>query len=237
MANWTPAQMRGLAFLLLLLAAGIFTALWNRGRAAEEGFVIVGQPRDTLTAPPSSLAPSPPPSLAPAPPAEIVVHVAGAVKQPGVYRLPPGARADDALKAAGGARPDANPDAINLAEKLEDGRQLYVPTRQEQPSGGASEPARMASASSPVAKKASHSSSGSSTRVEKLTTPGQGTVNINTATAEELQRLPGVGPSYAARILQFRKENGPFTSPEQLMDISGIGEKRFEKMKPFVRVR
>jgi competence protein ComEA len=154
-----------------------------------------------------------------------------------VYQLSPGSRANDAIRAAGGARSDAYLDAINLAARLEDGVQLYVPTRREQPAGGAAESTAFLKTGASNPASAQVRSAGSSSRSTKLGRPGEGTVNINTAGAEELQRLPGIGPSYAARIIQFRRENGPFTSPEQLMDVSGIGEKKYEKMKPFVRLR
>lgn len=173
-------------------------------------------------------------------PIELVVHVAGAVHKPGLYHLPPTARANDAIKAAGGSKADANLDAINLAAHLEDGKQLYIPTRKEQPEGGALEQASPGPAATTHASAghAGHAaSSTSSGHTEKLSSPGQGTININTASEEQLQRLPGVGPSYAARIVQFRKENGAFTSPDQLMDVSGIGAKKFEKMRPFVRIK
>jgi competence protein ComEA len=173
------------------------------------------------------------------------------VKKPGVYHLPPQARADDAVKAAGGATEDANLDAVNLAAHLQDGKQLYIPTHKEHPTGGADDQIDASqpdatSAVSPTSRptvqahgsprKGAGSRGRSTSHGNKLTTPGQGTVNINTASAEELQRLPGVGPGMAARIIEFRKENHGFANAEQLMDVSGIGEGRYAKMKPFVRV-
>jgi competence protein ComEA len=108
----------------------------------------------------------------------------------------------------------------------------------EHPDGGAPEQtAQAVPTAASAARKPGRATSASPSRAQKLTNPGQGTVNINTASVEELQRLPGVGPSYAVRILQFRKENGPFTSADQLMDVSGIGPKKFEKIKPFVRLK
>jgi competence protein ComEA len=235
------------AFLVILIAlflGGLVKFVYGRGRAFGEGFVIKGEPRQTLapsanTTPPLSplqagepKEPAKPASEALNPPAkEVVVHIAGAVKRPGVYHLSPDARAQEALRQAGGANVNANLDGINLAAHLEDGQQLYVPTKAEYPQGGAA----------PVSADAKKSRGGNPQRgssgSNKLTRPGQGAVNINTANAEQLQRLPGVGPAMSARILAFRKENGPFTEPEGLMDVTGIGEKKFAKMKPFVRVR
>jgi len=259
MLNGPPGQLRALIVILGLLAVGLFVLLVRRGREVESGFTITGQTRSTFSAnaispPAAETAPSENADTTPQDtgakvrsagqassrtPDEVVVHVAGAVEKPGIYRLPPGSRVVDALKAAGGAKPTANPDAINLAARLEDGTQLYVPTRKEQPVERAEPPPTAAAYYARPSPKPSSAtaSSRSASKSGKLTTPGEGTVNINTASAEELQRLPGIGPTTAARIIEFRQSNGPFSDPEQLMDVSGIGEKKFEKMKPFVRVR
>ena len=184
------------------------------------------------------------------PPEEFVVHVAGAVKRPGVYRLHGKARNDDAVKAAGGAAPSANLDAINLAARVEDGEQLYIPTKTEQPSGGAASEATPAvafkslslqtgakvgsKAGSSIAKKSKKGASGG--KGAKLTDPSQGKVNLNTAGIEELERLPGIGPAMAERVIDWRKENGGFKNSEDLMQVSGIGEKKFAKMQPYLLV-
>jgi competence protein ComEA len=231
--------LRVLAVLAAIILGFSGYKLYARGSALQGDLVITGRTPPGINPPVDKPQPQVMPSLPekpavnpPAEPSEVVVHVAGAVRKPGLYHLPVNARADDALKAAGGAKPDANLDAINLASRLEDGKQLYVPTRTEAPTGGSPEQ----TASAKPAAGGAHSS-GSSGHSAKLTSPSQGTVNINRASEEELQRLPGVGPSYAARIVQFRKDNGPFASPEQLMDVSGIGEKKFEAMRPFVRTK
>ncbi len=185
------------------------------------------------------------------PPEEFVVHVAGAVKRPGVYHLRSKARNDDAVKAAGGATSTANLDAINLAAKVVDGEQLYIPTKQEQPSGGAtSDTLSPAVIVKPLALKtgaqlgsktgksfAKTSKKGvSGGKAAKLTDPSQGKVNLNTAGIEELERLPGIGPAMAERVIEWRKENGGFKNAEDLMQVSGIGEKKFAKMQPFLLV-
>lgn len=260
MGNWPRGQMRALIAIFALLILGIGVMFWQRGRAAEEAFVITGRPLSTFSVVQNSAnATHSLPSFAPeaqqvpSPTLDMneragvkqltttpsVVHVAGAVRKPGVYRLAADARVEEAVKAAGGAREDANLDAINLAARLEDGSQIYVPNRKEQPTGGAPEAATYFRISGHSQTTSVQKTFGpySSSRPAKLTVPGQGTVNINTANAEELQRLPGVGPATAARILEYRKEIGSFSSPEQLMDVSGIGEKKFEKMQPFVRTK
>jgi competence protein ComEA len=147
---------------------------------------------------------------------EVVVHVAGAVVSPGVQRLPIGSRVIDALDAAGGALADADLPRVNLAAPLVDGQQLYVPKPGEQPpavvgAGGAG-------------------SAGSAGSV-----PG-GLVNLNTASADQLDTLPGVGPSTAAAIIAHRDQSGPFTSVDQLIDVRGIGEAKLEQLRDLVTV-
>lgn len=149
----------------------------------------------------------------------ILVHVDGAVVAPGVYALAPGsARANDAVSAAGGLAPDADTSSLNLAAQLADGDKLRVPRQGEvaAPSEGDSATA--------VSGLSSSGKAGSRPQ-------GAGLVNINTATAEELDALPGVGASTAAAIVEDRATNGPFTSVEDLMRVSGIGEKKFAKLK------
>ena len=193
--------------------------------------------------------PAPAPSVAPT--AEIVVHITGAVRKPGVYHLPPGARGDDALKAAGGPTEGAAPDALNLAAHLEDGSQIHVPTRKEQaassapPSpdafikketGVAAKPEK--TAGKPVAQRsAAHSGHANRGGGGKLKADSGVTININTADAQTLQKLPGIGPAMADRILDYRKSNGGFKNPEELMEVSGIGPKKYAKMEPLVRVK
>ena len=184
---------------------------------------------------------------------DLVVHVAGAVKKPGVYHLPIGARNDDAIQKAGGATSEANTDAINLAAHLEDGSQLYLPTRKQHPEGGAdavtsgvtsAATATKSTKSAGRADRRTASGAGSagksgakSGKSGKLSDPSQGTVNLNTASMEELQRIPGIGPSMAERIIAFRKEGGKFQAAEDLLQISGIGEKKYARMQPYVRVK
>jgi competence protein ComEA len=175
---------------------------------------------------------SPAPS-SPSPAASIMVHVAGRVKFPNVYTLAPGNRVVDAIKAAGGSCADANLDAVNLAAKVKDGDKILVPSRnmpiQSFLASVAARAPRASAAAQPGSSEPSRASSSG-----KFTVPGQGVVNINTASPAELQQLPGVGPSTAQKIIDHRTEIGSFTSVDQLMDVKGIGPKKMEKMKPFV---
>ena len=142
----------------------------------------------------------------------VLVHVAGAVRQPGVYRLRASARVDDAVRRAGGATRRADLGGLNLAARLEDGRQVLVPERA--PAGAA---AAVASAA-PAA-------------------PGPSApVNLNTATLEQLDVLPGIGPAMAQRILDHREANGGFGSVEELADVPGIAEGRMAALRELVAV-
>jgi competence protein ComEA len=139
----------------------------------------------------------------------LVVHVAGAVRDPGVYELDAGARVDDAVERAGGATRRADLGGLNLAAELEDGRQVLVPERAP-PGGGGAVVAAGAAAPQPV--------------------PGQ-PLNLNTATLEQLDTLSGIGPLTAQKILDFREELGGFGSIEELGEIPGIGEKRLASLR------
>lgn len=145
---------------------------------------------------------------------EIAVHVAGAVAHPGVYRLPSGSRVADAVAKAG-PLPDADLDALNLAKVLKDGEKIPVPSKlTEATAPGAPAPAGAA----------------------KGTGSTGGKVNINTADVNELDRLPGIGPALAERIVRYREENGPFTSVDDLLNVSGIGEKKLEALRDYATV-
>lgn len=161
-------------------------------------------------------APAPPgdaPSASPSSSALVLVDVAGWVRRPGVYEFQEGDRVVDALDAAGGARPGAMLEALNLAAPLADGTQVFVPKE------GAS--------AAPVPPSGAGTVAGS---------PDAPLINVNTATAEELDVLPGVGEVISQAIVDHRTENGPFTSVDQLVDVSGIGEVTLEKLRPLVTV-
>lgn len=146
---------------------------------------------------------------------ELLVHVAGGVRRPGVYRLRDGMRVDDALKLAGGPTRRADLTAVNLAAKAQDGRQILVPerTRAGRPGGASAGAVTGAAPSAPGAP-----------------------VNLNTATLEQLDALEGIGPATAQSILDFREEHGGFGSVEELGQIPGIGEKRLATLREAVTV-
>jgi len=142
-----------------------------------------------------------------APARKVLVHVVGAVRKPGLYRLTEGSRIDDAIKAAGGAKPRADLQLINLAAPVADGQQVIVPVRGHAASAG--------------------SSAGGSSATG-------GHVHLNTATLEELDTLPGVGPVTAQKILDYRNEHGAFKSVDELDAVPGIGPARLAELKKVV---
>jgi len=141
----------------------------------------------------------------------VIVHITGAVPRPGVYALPQGARVQDAISASGGFLAEAEKSQINLAALLEDGEKLDIPFME---------------GASPV-----------------LATPGATVVavtteliNINTASVAELDTLPSIGPTLAQRIIDYREQNGPFISIEDIIDVPGIGAGNFERFKDMITV-
>ena len=154
---------------------------------------------------------------------ELVVHVVGQVKRPGVVVLAVGARVRDAVAKAGGARSGADLGALNLARPLVDGEQLRVPRPGEAPA-----PADAAAGGSGAGGSRSGSAGGPGG-------PG-GAVNLNTANQAVLEELPGVGPVLAQRIIDWRSEHGRFTSVDELAEVSGIGEKMFAQLQGKVTV-
>ncbi|MDQ0339597.1 competence protein ComEA [Caldalkalibacillus uzonensis] len=141
----------------------------------------------------------------------VVIDIKGAVQVPGVYTLTERQRVIDAIHEAGGLAENASTLPLNLAQPLTDGMVIYVPTKEEVDRGEGMP---------------SFSSTGT-----VLDGGSSGKISINRATAEELQQLPGIGPSRAEAIVRYREENGPFTSVEDIMKVSGIGPKIFENMK------
>lgn len=220
-------QLWALVLLLVVLFAGAFVYAYQR-HGMPGGVLVTTQLQSggqSSSSSPQSGADSDP----------IAVHVAGAVKKPGVYYLRRGSRVVDALSAAGGMAAGADEGAVNPAARLEDGDQVIVPTKGETTGTGPAVP----SASSVVrhADTAERERTSGRRGSAKLHDPREGTVNINTASSEELQRLPGVGPAIAARILAYRSQVGRFTTVDQLMEVSGIGEKKLAAMRPFVRLK
>jgi competence protein ComEA len=155
--------------------------------------------------------------LLPAPtPHPIRVHVSGSVVEPGVYAMAQGAIVQDALRAAGGATGETALQAVNLAQTIHDGERLYFPSQSELATTGAT--------AFPAVVDAADSATGDR-------------IDLNQATAPELEMLPGIGPSLAQKIVDFREQQGPFGSVEDLMDVPGIGPAKLEAVKELIFVR
>jgi competence protein ComEA len=192
----TLSRGRAIAGALLLIAALFLAGRYfaGAGTARESG--------PTVAAAAGELRAEPRPRL--------VVHVVGAVRRPGLYRLADGARIADALRRAGGAAKRADLSLVNLAAPVSDGTQVVVPRRAPPSTGGSAAPADPGAA------------------------PAAGPIHLNTATVEQLDELPGVGPVTAQKIVDYREQHGAFSSVDDLDAIPGIGPARLEQLRELV---
>ena len=171
---------------------------------------------------------SPPPAPPEgAPPAVVTVHAAGAVARPGVYALPAGARVADLLTAAGGPTPEADLDRLNLAARVSDGERVSVARKGDPISPADQGTSGDGSAGASGAGSGSAPSPGS---------PATGPIDLNSATAEQLDTLPGVGPATARSIITYRQRHGRFRSVTELLEVPGIGPTKLEALRPLVKV-
>ena len=182
--NFSKAQRRSLA-VVGILAVGLSGFLILKPHKAEAITPVV----TSIVAPPM-----------------LVIDVQGEVKTPGVYELPINSRVNDAIKAAGGAKPNADLSFINQARLIKDGEQIYIDKK-----------------------------SIGTTNIRR-STAASGIININRATAKELDKLPGIGPVIAGRIVEYRRVNGFFQSIDDLKKVQGIGASTLEKFKSKIRV-
>lgn len=227
LSEWMAA---GAIFLVVFLAV----MLWGWRYLRMEKTALAAMEPTVAAAPAAAsasvadqVAPGPEPAAVEAPPepTELFVHVAGAVRNPGVYQLSVGARVFEAVTKAGGPTDEALLDRINLAQPVDDGTQIYVPAKGDETAmaPNASAPSAGSSASA-----TSSSSSSSSARSVK--------VDINRAPSAELQKIPGIGPSLAEKIIRHRETNGPFRTVDDLVKVSGIGPATLEKIRPYATV-
>jgi len=160
----------------------------------------------------------PPPTQAPA-----IIHVSGAVVEPGLYTLPVGSRVKDAIDAAGGSLPNADLNMINLAALVIDGDRIWIPFHTQE---------------NPETQQPTDSSNTPQQENQSTDTLYNDSilVNINTATLSELDSLPGIGPQKAGEIIAYREEHGPFEKIEEIENVSGIGPATFEKLKDLICV-
>ncbi len=202
LAALSRAELAGLALLVAVVLGG--AGLWYV-RSLPRPVVVRASPEGAPAPAPAGPNGSPSPQV-------LLVDVAGWVRRPGVYGFATGARVVDAIEAAGGARPDAALELLNLAAPLVDGTQVLVVRRGEAPPAAAAPGAVGAAAA------------------------GGSLVNINTASATELEALPGIGEVIAQRIVDHRTANGSFATVDELMEVSGIGEAILEDVRDLVTV-
>ena len=205
----------GLAMILVMVAVTAGRYAIDTATATEIQLERTVQEEPGESGGASAGAESPDASQDPRDSQTVFVHVSGAVRSSGLVELESGARVADAVEAAGGADDDACLDAVNLARKVEDGEHVHIPSVEEYEQVG----------EAPVKTGEAQAAEGSS-----------GKVNINTASAAELEELPGIGPSTAGKIVADRESNGAFDSVEDLMRVSGIGEKKFASLEGLVCV-
>jgi competence protein ComEA len=202
MADWLERYRGYIVIVLvsLIVLGGMFFFL--RRPQPEPIFILTPEPTAT---------PLPTPT-----PRPLRVYISGAVAHPDVYELPYDSIVKDAIEAAGGSTGEADLDRINLARRVHDEEQIYVPQKGEE--------------SPPV-------SPPSGPSLPSPSSQGSGKVNINTATAEELSTLPGIGPTKAQSIIDYRTTSGPFQSIEDIKKVRGIGDATFEKLKDKITVQ
>ena len=184
--------------IIVLIALCVFGFLRTRGTSQPEAAQITAEQTED---------------------ARVQVHVAGAVKKPGVVTLDGQARVVDALDAAGGTKKNADLTQVNLARVVKDGEQIVVPEIADDAGTNAPQTAQ------------GTAGGGTGTAAGPAAGAGQ-KININSASAAELENLPGIGPVTAAAIVAYREEKGPFASVDALTEVSGIGEATLEKIKP-----
>jgi competence protein ComEA len=196
----TRAAVTGVA-LVAIIATGVWF-LRPPPVAVEASLPFASSTSLSTTTPPTSTV--------------VVVHVAGAVRSPGVIEMQPGSRIVDAIEAAGGASADAEVARLNLASPLTDGQQVYVPRAGE------------AVPTVPAPNGGDPSGSGDPSN--------SGPVNLNTATLTDLDALPGIGPTTAQAIIDWRAENGPFATVDDLLEVRGIGDAKLADLRDLVTV-
>lgn len=167
----------------------------------------------------------------------IIIHVSGAVNIEGVVELDSGSRIANAIEKAGGVKENADMTDINLAYPLEDGMKIHIPTKEETERNKSNENTLTESYVTSASGGINSKEDAKSTQGSSKSTVSNVKVNINTATQEELDTLPGIGPSIASKIIDYREQNGKFNRIEEIKEVSGIGDAKYEKIKDSITIK
>lgn len=178
---------------------------------------------------------------------KIIIHITGAIKKEGIYELKENSRIADAIEAAEGLTENANIQDINLAYVLEDGEKIYIPTKEEtkQSKSETTEKSidkttvyitKNTGGTEKSASNTENTNNSGNTKNNNSTTSKNEKININTATQAELETLPGIGPSTALKIINYRKENGKYKTIEDIKKVSGIGDSKYNKIKELIKI-
>lgn len=210
--------------LLIALAfvfASIISIGWIYTHPQNESSRVYIEIPTVETATPTIILPTetPAPTSTPAP---LRIYISGAVKHPDVYLLPQGSIIKDAVSAAGGITPSADIDVVNLAQELQDQQHIHIPSKSD-------------ARPTPPVVEGGIRAAGTTIQPQATSQPQQ--ININSATLQELELLPGIGPAIAQRIVDYRAEHGPFATAEDIMNVRGIGQATFEKLQPNIVVQ
>lgn len=231
MGNWLDQNKAIVVGALALLSAALGGFFFFTNRVAEPPPLEIAAPEPTLTLTPTVIAEADLPTSTPEPtntPHPLRVYISGEVVAPDVYILPPQSIIKDLLLAAGGATQKADLDIVNQAEELKDQQHIHIPAKEE------------ARPTPPVSSggKDPQPTSGPDTQSSPIEpdAPSGRIININTAKTTELELLPGIGPSFAKRIVEYRETNGNFNAIEDITGVKGIGPATFEKLKDHITV-
>lgn len=225
--GFTPAMRTAIAALLAVCLAGLVwrgVTIYQADQRALKAAAFLKELEAGEPSPVSAAGAGEPPAQSEGARPKLVVHVEGAVHSPGVYSLDEGARVNDAILAAGGVLPEGVPGALNLAAPLVDGAKIYVYTREELQPAAAAPPLAQGATYQPVVETPAAAS------------PSGGLISINTASQTELESVPGIGPATARAIIDYRIKNGPFGKVDDLINVSGIGPKTLERLRPYLSV-
>ncbi len=219
MLELTKNEQKALMIIIFFLLAGAGVRIYGNFKGESNVIPVNKYSEPVATSNPLELPTQMSESPAPQKQKNIIAHICGGVKSPGVYTLPENSRVKDFIYAAGGTSKDGIVDAINLARIVGDGEKIVIPQAGKTGSGNENG----STALEPV--------------MQNSPEEHKGKININTATLADLDSIPGIGPVIAQRIIDHRNGNGNFKSVEDIKNVKGIGEKTFEKIKDYIEVK